>query len=277
MRHKADKGLLSVFMAILIAVTFTACNFGISEKADDKGTENGKQPYYYNEEHTERYEAYAKANPELSEDEVIWHVEADIDKPVYEDMTVIPDTVLDSEQFLVNKHFVLPEGYEPKELVTLKDGYKATKNTVAAFKEMEKAANADGMELDICSAYRSFERQQKLYSEYVASDGVTNADTYSARPGSSEHHTGRAIDMMGPNGILDDYEDTKSCAWIHENAYKYGFILRYGEEIQDITGYMYESWHITYIGKEASKIMHDEGIKSFEEYWVKYVKYNKPE
>ena len=278
------KRILAAAMAVVM-ITFTAC--GAADTQTDAAKEEtaaeeienpltgSQHPYYYNEEHLERYEAYARENPDLTEDEVIWHVEADIDKDVYEDMTEIPDVLLDMdyEQLLVSKHFVLPEDYEPADLVTLKDGYKATEATVKAFREMEKAANADGVELDICSAYRSYSHQTELYNSYVASNGRESADTFSARPGSSEHETGRAIDMMGPSGILEDYENTESCAWIHENAYKYGFILRYGKDIEDVTGYMYESWHITYIGKEAAEIMHDENIEAFEEYWVKYVKY----
>ena len=268
MRHKADKGLLSVFMAILIAVTFIACNFGISEKADDKGTENGKQPYYYNEEHTERYEAYAKANPELSEDEVIWHVEADIDKPVYEDMTEIPDTVLDSEQFLVNKHFVLPEGYEPKELVTLKDGYKATKNTVAAFKEMEKAANADGVELDICSAYRSYDTQKSLYDSSLSAYGADFTYTRTAYPGRSEHHTGWAVDITSASmgyGLSQDFINYPEGQWINEHCSEYGFIIRYPEGKTHITGYDYEPWHLRYVGVDTAKEITGSGL-TLEEY-----------
>ncbi len=270
--------IVVLMFALMIALTLTACGGSKDEDKDDSKTSkktSEEKPYYYNKDNKERYDAYQKANPDLSWDEVIWHVEANIDKLSYEDTEAISEDEIDSEQLLINKHFVLKEEYKPSNLVEFKGGYYATENTVKAFKKMEKAAAEDGITLDICSAYRTFAYQKGLYERYTAQSGQAEADTYSARPGSSEHHTGRAIDLIELGHELTDYENSESCAWVHKNAYKYGFILRYGKDIQDVTGYMYEAWHITYVGTDAAKTMHDENIEAFEEYWVKYVKYHK--
>ena len=231
-------------------------------------------PYYYNEENEDRYKKYQNLNPDMDFEEVTWRVEADIDKPSYEETTEISIDDENDLTVLVNKHFVLRSDYEPAQLVELGGGYLVTPETKTAFDEMKSDAQNDGINLMYTSAYRSLDRQETLYNNYVVEDGQENADTYSARPGSSEHHTGRAIDLVDETWDLMQYEYSEDCQWIRDNCWKYGFILRYGEDIVDITGYMYESWHITYVGEKAAKIMHDEGIEALEEYWVKYVKYS---
>lgn len=284
MKKRKKRGFLLVMILIVAGVCFVSCGDDESKPSEDKEstkiekTENDKsnkdKPYYYNKENQERYDVYQQNNPGMDYDEVIWRVEADIDKPSYTDTTEISREDENNLTTLVNKHFVLREGYEPVQLVELGGGYLVTPETKAAFDTMKAAAKEDGINLMYTSAYRTFAKQQSLYSNYVANDSQENADTYSARPGSSEHHTGRAIDLVDETWDLMQFEYSDQCKWVRDNCWKYGFILRYGEDIVDITGYMYESWHITYVGEKAAKIMHEEGIKSLEEYWVKYVKYS---
>lgn len=228
--------------------------------------------YYYDETRKDRYEAYKKANPNMSDEEIVWRCNVDIDKEDYTDMNMIAKEDRDNLVLLVNKHFSLGDDYEPSALEDY-GGYSMTLETAEAFGEMASAALLEDLYINPGSTYRSVDYQRDLYNAYVEEDGQEEADTYSARAGSSEHHTGRAIDLVGPDWTLDSFEDTEESKWVHENGYKYGFILRYGKDIVDVTGYMYEPWHITYVGKEAAKIMHDEGIESLEEYYVKYVMY----
>ena len=109
-----------------------------------------------------------------------------------------------------------------------------------------------------------------MYARYLRED-PDHADDYSARAGFSEHHTGRTVDLIGPNGTLRGFTGTKEADWVRENAWNYGFILRYTPENEAITGYESEPWHITYVGKEAAARMHTQGIGSLEEYVAKYV------
>ena len=102
-------------------------------------------------------------------------------------------------------------------------------------------------------------------------DSKSKVDTYSSRPGYSEHHTGRALDISQVSGNLDMFEGSDEAKWVYENAYKYGFIVRYMEDQIDVTGYIFEPWHIVYVGTDISYKMHDENIKTLEEYVVKYV------
>jgi D-alanyl-D-alanine carboxypeptidase len=224
--------------------------------------------YFYEEARLDRYLAYETMHPELSPDEVVWRVDVDIDKPFYEDTVEITDT--DSEQALVNKHFKFPDGFAPAELVNAEGDYRVTPATKDAYERLRNDAEAAGCSVRIGSAYRSGEYQVNLYARYKNEDPA-NADNYSARPGFSEHQTGRTIDLIGPSGTLRGFVGTKEAEWVRENARKYGFIVRYTVENEEVTGYESEPWHITYIGAEAAALMHENDIGSLEEYAAKYV------
>ena len=122
---------------------------------------------------------------------------------------------------------------------------------------MQAAAKKDGYSLTIVSGFRSYSYQGQLYNNYVARDGKAAADTYSARPGHSEHQTGLAMDI---NNASSSFNNTPEAKWIAENCYKYGFILRYPKGKENITGYMYESWHVRYLGKQLAKEVCDSGL-----------------
>ena len=121
---------------------------------------------------------------------------------------------------------------------------------------MKADATALGLNIWIQSGYRSYELQSELYNNYVNRDGKLAADTYSARPGHSEHQTGLAFDL---NTISDDFAYTNEGKWVNENAWKYGYILRYPKGKDDITGYKYEPWHFRYVGKDLAKELYNGG------------------
>lgn len=115
----------------------------------------------------------------------------------------------------------------------------------------------------VCSGFRSYTVQKNLYNSYVRRDGAENADRYSARPGHSEHQTGLAFDI---NYADDRFKGTPEASWLAENAYKYGFILRYPEGKEPITGYMFEPWHYRYVGVENAAKIYASGL-TLEEYF----------
>mgnify|MGYP004510983841 FL=1 len=176
---------------------------------------------------------------------------------------------------LVNKYHKLKSDYVPDNLVTIDSKYgkplQLEKTVYEAYIEMFNAAKEEGMNLYIRSPYRSYTTQNGLYERYAAQDGYSKADTYSARPGYSEHQTGLAFDVTTPSTTLGAFETTKEFNWLKENAYQYGFILRYPKGKENITGYIYESWHYRYVGKEVAKQIHDDNL-TFEEYYEYYVK-----
>lgn len=159
---------------------------------------------------------------------------------------------------IVNKSFALPKSYAPGEIPEAKH----------AIDQLVAEGNHNGLALVIRSAFRSYEAQTNLYNNYVARDGQKKADTYSAKPGHSEHQTGLAFDLgniSGDNDFLESFEDTAEGKWIKTHAHEYGFIIRYPKDKSHITGYQYEPWHLRYVGKETARKIYDSGL-TLEEY-----------
>lgn len=156
---------------------------------------------------------------------------------------------------IVNKTYSLPKTYNPGGL---------TDEFMDAFYEMQSAASLDGISLFVASGFRDYDYQVDLYNAYVKKDGKEAADTYSARPGYSEHQTGLAADI---NAADSSFEDTPEAIWLDKNCYKYGFVIRFPKGKEAYTGYTYEPWHLRYVGKDIAKKIHDAGGISLEEYY----------
>ncbi len=147
------------------------------------------------------------------------------------------------------KHQIVPRDYAPVDLVTLPGGQSLRSQAAAAYTRMANDAAIAGNPINASSGYRSLDAQATLYNRYVATDGAEQADTYSARPGHSEHQTGLSIDIGGGGfNIEDGFKNTAQSKWLVGNAHGYGFVLRYPEGKQAITGYIYEPWHYRYVG-----------------------------
>lgn len=148
---------------------------------------------------------------------------------------------------IVNKSYSLPASYAP-------GGLEAT--TQAWFNKLVQGAAKDNINIYNSSGYRSYDYQQQIYNNYVTIYGTNTADTFSARPGHSEHQTGMAIDC---NIISDEFIGTPEAKWLAAHCHEYGFIIRYPQGKQNITGYKYEPWHIRYVGTEISYRIHNLG------------------
>lgn len=169
---------------------------------------------------------------------------------------------------LVNKkHCIQPLTYTPGDLTTV---YGATISQKAAgdFAAMYEAAQAAGQPFTVTSSYRSYSTQVSTYNYWVSISGKAAADTYSARPGYSEHQTGFAVDLASTSGCsLDCFGTTSQYNWLQANAAKYGFIQRYYAGHEATTGYKAEEWHYRYVGKTVALDMKQQGIKTLEAYW----------
>lgn len=228
--------------------------------------------YYYDSNNLSRYKSFSAKNPNISPEDIIWLVNANLDRNFYDKAEKIENT--EDEIILVNKYNYLPNDYVPKNLVDIENGKQATEATAKAFEEMKENAAIEGLSINVVSAYRSIDYQKNLYKQYVKRDGKELVDTYSARAGYSEHHTGRALDIAAEDMDMNNFGNTQEYKWVAENCWKYGFIIRYTEENKNITGYQSEPWHITYVGTDISGVMHNQNISSLEEYFVKYVDYS---
>ncbi|MDE5859061.1 MAG: D-alanyl-D-alanine carboxypeptidase family protein [Oscillospiraceae bacterium] len=167
-------------------------------------------------------------------------------------VTAAPQLTYFQGILVVNKTYALPADYSPG----------VQPEAQSAFDEMQADAAEQGLNIYISSGFRSYDYQAGLYSRYVERSGQAEADRYSARAGHSEHQTGLAFDL---NTITDDFKDTAEGKWVRDNCFKYGFIIRYPADKESVTGYMYEPWHIRYLGKETAQEVYDSGL-CLEEY-----------
>ena len=162
---------------------------------------------------------------------------------------------------IVNKTYKLTKDWKPVNpyKTVPSDGFDRNpldKDAYEAWKLMKSDAASLGLNLWAQSGYRSYDYQNDLYKGYIKRNGKTAADTFSARPGASEHQTGLAFDL---NTISNSFKDTAEGKWVAKNAYIYGYILRYPEGKTNETGYIYEPWHIRYVGKELAKKLYNNG------------------
>lgn len=174
----------------------------------------------------------------------------------------------DWQLVLVNHDHLIME--EPKTLTAMKNGYQIDQRIYDAYYEMEEAAAKAGFSLTVISSYRSVADQQVVFdadvTKYLASglsekEAETKAEEYVTHPGGSEHHTGLAVDVVDQvwydqgNGLEEGFFETEAGKWIDQNCAKYGFIIRYPKNKEEITGINYEPWHLRYVGKESANYM----------------------
>jgi D-alanyl-D-alanine carboxypeptidase len=176
-----------------------------------------------------------------------------------------PDSLL----VLVNKDRRLPDFYTPSDLVIPnvrfsysrdKEKMKMRREAAEALEELFQAGDREGVYLFAVSAFRSYERQKALHTMYQKQEGKAVTAVSSAIPGTSEHQTGLAVDVSAQSSqfqLVTSFGQTKEGKWLKEHAYKYGFIIRYPEEKTAITGYMYEPWHIRYVGNPHARYLYE--------------------
>lgn len=142
------------------------------------------------------------------------------------------------------------------------------RNVAKAFYDMAKAAKTDGMQLMVSSGYRSYEEQEEVVNTYLKLYGQNYVDNYVAKPGFSEHQTAMSLDIASKS--VNTFVNSDEYTWMMDNAYKYGFILRYPKSKEDITGYKCEAWHYRYVGKKIAKYIKDNNI-TYDEYYVMFL------
>lgn len=191
----------------------------------------------------------------------------------------IPMPEDESLLILVNPWNYIPEGYEP-DLENVQGKYNLDKKAAQSAKDLLAAAKEAGYNMQLCSAYRTVQKSAELYSRkvnefigygYSEADAKVEAAKWVAPPGTSEHHTGLAMDLVSSDywsyysDLEHDYEKFNSFKWMYEHCDEFGFILRFPKDKQDITGITYEPWHYRYVGVEAASYIMENGL-CLEEY-----------
>ena len=188
------------------------------------------------------------------------------------------DTTPDSITVLVNKSYPLSKDYVPEDLTVPDipfhepefDEKKQLRAVAAdAIEKLFAAAEESGLSLYGVSGYRSYERQNEIYTNNLRTKGISHTQQYSAKPGYSEHQTGLAMDISTASihySLDDRFSDTPEGEWISKNAHLYGFIVRYPEDKSFITEYAYEPWHIRYVGVELATLLYKNNL-TLDEYY----------
>ena len=232
---------------------------------------------YYLSKNLDKYLEYKEKNKDLSNDEVIAIINVHADKEWY-NYTISTDTTKDT-LILVNKVYYLEEDFEVPNIVNMSvryafSGRQIRQDVYYNFVDMAIDAKKEGLTLVANSTFRTYATQEKTYNNYKTNKGSDYADSYAARPGHSEHQTGLAIDISTLNSTSENFDDTEEFKWLQDNSYRYGFILRYPEGKEHLTGFDYESWHYRFVGLEVAKKIHEENI-TFDEYYAYYIEGDK--
>lgn len=222
---------------------------------------------YFKEDNLDRYLKYLNTSVKDLETSITY-VNIGLDNDYYTNVINIDNQ--DDLAVLVNKYHKLSNDYVPSDLEKINSKYQwlgrsneLRKDAREAFEKMCEAATKDNIYIYAGSGYRSYQTQLYLYNTYVKRDGFKAAETYSARASYSEHQTGLAMDIANKSGFIS--KNDKEYNWLVKNSYKYGFILRYPEDKENITGYMYEEWHYRYLGTTLAKEVYDSGL-TYDEY-----------
>ena len=219
------------------------------------------------------YDRYVKYSSETGEDEetTVLFVNLSMDTDDYVNPV---KTSAFSIDMLVNKHYKLDENFVPDDLVEFDQKYcndevqEGNREAVVAFKNMYEAAKKEGLGLVINSSYRSYQDQENICNTFKDLYGEGYVTKYVALPGFSEHQTGLAFDIGSTSSKV--FAESKEYEWMKENAYKYGFILRFTKANAYITGFRSEPWHYRYVGKKVAKYIYDNNI-SLEEYYAEFL------
>ncbi len=248
-----------IFTTIILLFSFTSCAKSKKETQNVNGEEK-TQKEMQNPEIEKLQKVLSKMSERCKQemsDGSANELISDLKKVLAEEQNFPADDI--SLYYLIDKKHNIGADYEPTHLRKLvkNEDYIINKNTLSlredvedALRVMARAAKSDGITLDVSSTYRSYETQERTFNYWVSVDGLYEAERESARPGTSQHQLGTAIDF---GNIDDSFAQTAQCKWLNENSEKYGWSLSFPQGYEDITGYRWECWHFRYIGVEACK------------------------
>lgn len=228
---------------------------------------------YFMNKNLNRYMEYRRQNKSKSFGDIVAIVNVGADKDWYKNTTET-DTSKDN-LMLVNKFHLLTEDYKAEDVLQFPAKYaygevSARKDCYDAFIKMADDAAKDGITLILTSGFRTYEHQEEVYNEMRNANGKNYADNYAARAGASEHETGLSLDIFTYGATMDSFENTDTYKWLEAHAQDYGFIRRYPNEKEYLTGYEPESWHYRYLGVETAQKVKKLGI-TYDEYYAYYL------
>lgn len=225
---------------------------------------------------SKKEEKYRSENAKLTESKETLQLQVSKNRAAHNNTELLASDEDDWALALVNEEHPLDTGYAPAKLVEIESERSVDARIADELEKMLKDGAAEGLSMYVTSAYRDYEYQRTVFNTTMndwISKGYKPLDAYDetkksvAVPGTSEHATGLAVDIMSTQyDQLDEKQgDTEEQKWLMAHCWEYGFILRYPEDKADVTGIIYEPWHYRYVGKDAAKEIHEQGI-TLEEY-----------
>ncbi|MGM0875257.1 MAG: M15 family metallopeptidase [Bacillota bacterium] len=267
---------------LLFTVTLIACtNFSLSKGISFNGDQNGQDIKQSGQKNEIEYNIVNNENQQIDEEFLLESQYFNVVKQVDGNQIIEnPTNIL----AMVNKEYTLPETYEPSDMVNPNVNFSfgdadvpqryLRKEAARALEELFKLAESEGIELFAVSGFRSYSRQQGIFNVEKEGKGEKQALQAVALPGQSEHQTGLAMDVSSRSvnlEITEEFGETEEGKWIRNNAHKSGFIIRYPEGKESITGYQYEPWHLRYVGKKQAFAIYKNKL-TLEEYFLKVKK-----
>ena len=260
--------LYLIMLLILSSFCLFSCSFSNdSNDSSDDSSPSANTSSENSQDHSDENSETPQTEPSQSSTERI-------------DVSGLPEVISTLEKddgnklVLVNKLYTVSPDYKPTDMVAV-DGSLSTnqglyfkKEAYEAYLKMLEDAKSEGIEFVICSTYRSYSTQDTIYHNYVSMYGADYANTISAYPGRSEHHTGWAVDVTSASmgyDLKQNFIEYPEGIWINNHCSEYGFIIRYPKDKTHITGYSYEPWHLRYVGVDVAKEITEKGL-TLEEY-----------
>ncbi|UOQ92720.1 M15 family metallopeptidase [Halobacillus shinanisalinarum] len=264
----------SIIIGMGLSLILTGCSWGQSSNSSSQETETPDVEQEQSGEQKEKTENSEQQNEQ--EENLPAAQEKESEKKDSDGLTIVNEPK--SIQVVVNKQRKLPEGYKPPDLVVPDVPFyfnefhpkkQMREEAAHALEALFAGAKKNGIDLVAASGYRSYERQKSIYEQNVAERGEEEANQFSAKPGTSEHQTGLAMDVTSAQvafKLKQSFRQTNEGEWLANHAHEYGFVIRYLEGKSDITGYSYEPWHLRYVGKDISTNIHNQG-ETLEEFF----------
>ncbi|GFI41465.1 putative carboxypeptidase YodJ [Thomasclavelia cocleata] len=233
---------------------------------------------YYLPSNKERYKDYKKKHPDLSDEDIVTYVNMSLDHNFYEHIIIQPNSKLNT---IVNKYYRLDNNFVPDDLVYINDGYTDSNDPAYKYRKhqmsrevyddfvaLRNKCREKGISFYVVSGYRSTPAQEKSYRHMANTFSVEEADKTCSRPGHSEHTLGLACDVALDTYSFENIVTHPEYKWFAEILVDYGFIVRYPEGKDSLTGYSYEPWHLRYLGKDLAKKVYNSNL-TYDEYYAR--------
>ncbi len=227
---------------------------------------------YFRKDRLDEYLEYYKNNKSLSSSEIVAKINTYTNLEPYE--KIFDADTSKNELMLVNKYYKLNDDYKPDvELISSQYSYSgkyASKTIIESIQNLIDAAKEDNLKLIVSAGYRSYKDQEDIYESYKLNNGIREADENVSRPGHSDYQTGLAVDIEPYAKYIENVNESEEYQWLINNMHRFGFIQRFPEGKESITGFKYSAWHLRYVGVEAATFIHDNNITLEEYYGYKF-------